>query len=98
MTARSRSPINVVVSIESSSFRASSALDGTTSPTTIYAGSDLGVLRSVDGGATWTTLDARHFPNAIVTDLQLNPVARVLRASTFGRGVFEMRLRHGPRR
>lgn len=72
------------------------ALDGSSSPTTIYAGSDLGVLRSVDGGVTWTTLDAMHFPNAIVTDLQINPTAQVLRASTFGRGVFEFAAAQGP--
>ncbi|MFZ0678070.1 choice-of-anchor D domain-containing protein [Candidatus Binatus sp.] len=72
------------------------ALDGTTSPTTIYAGSDLGVLRSVDGGVTWTTLDALHFPNAVVSDLQINPTAGVLRASTFGRGVFEFAAATGP--
>jgi hypothetical protein len=72
------------------------ALDGGTSPTTIYAGSDLGVLRSVDGGATWTTLDALHFPNAIVSDLQINPTAGVLRASTYGRGVFQFAPAIGP--
>ncbi len=72
------------------------ALDGGTSPSTIYAGSDLGVLRSVDGGVTWTTLDALHFPNAVVSDLQINPTAGVLRASTFGRGVFEFAAATGP--
>ena len=71
-------------------------LDGGTSPTTIYAGSDLGVLRSVDGGVTWTTLDALHFPNAVVSDLQINPTAGVLRASTYGRGVFEFAAATGP--
>jgi hypothetical protein len=72
------------------------ALDGGTTPTTIYAGSDLGVLRSVDGGVTWTTLDSLHFPNAVVSELQINPVAGVLRASTFGRGVFEFAAATGP--
>ena len=72
------------------------AVDGGTSPTTIYAGSDLGVLRSVDGGTTWTTLDSLHFPNAVVSDLQINPTAGVLRASTFGRGVFDFAAATGP--
>jgi Abnormal spindle-like microcephaly-assoc'd, ASPM-SPD-2-Hydin len=72
------------------------ALDGGTTPTTIYAGSDLGVLRSVDGGVTWTTLDPLHFPNAVVSDLQINPTAGVLRASTFGRGVFDFGAATGP--
>ena len=40
------------------------ALDGSDTPTTIYVGTDLGVLRSVDDGATWTVLDDIHFPRA----------------------------------
>src|SRR5207248_1842566 len=47
------------------------ALDGTDTPTTIYVGTDLGVLRSVDRGATWTVLDDVHFPRAPVTELVL---------------------------
>jgi hypothetical protein len=72
------------------------ALDGASSPTTIYAGTDLGVARSVDGGNSWTTLDAAHFPNAPVTDLQINPEAGVLRASTYGRGVLDFAAASGP--
>ena len=72
------------------------ALDGSSSPTTIYAGTDLGVLRSIDGGNSWSTLDAIHFPNSPVTDLQINPVAGVMRASTFGRGVFDFAAASGP--
>ncbi len=67
------------------------ALDGTDSPTTIYAGTDLGVLRSVDEGATWTILDDIHFPRAPVTDLVLSRQGGVLRAATYGRGIFEFR-------
>jgi hypothetical protein len=72
------------------------ALDGGATPTTIYVGSDLGVLRSVDSGASWTTLDDIHFPNIPVTDLKINSQAKVLRASTFGRGAFELALPSGP--
>jgi hypothetical protein len=72
------------------------ALDGSSSPTTIYAGTDLGVLRTADGGTTWATLDDLHFPNSPVTDLQLNPQAGILRASTFGRGVFDLGAPTGP--
>ncbi len=72
------------------------ALDGASSPTTIYAGSDLGVVRSIDGGNTWSTLDAIHFPNAPVTDLRIDSAAGVLRASTFGRGVFDFAAASGP--
>lgn len=72
------------------------ALDGGTNPTTIYVGTDLGVIRSVDGGASWTAVDDQHLPNVPVTDLALNAQAKVLRASTFGRGVFELKTASGP--
>jgi hypothetical protein len=72
------------------------ALDSADTPTTIYAGTDLGVLRSVDVGASWTVLDDIHFPRAPVTDLVLAPQSQMLRASTYGRGVFEFRRPTGP--
>jgi photosystem II stability/assembly factor-like uncharacterized protein len=65
------------------------ALDGGDTPTTLYVGTDLGVLRSVDRGSTWTVLDDLHFPRAAVTDLVLGRGSRVLRAATYGRGAFE---------
>jgi photosystem II stability/assembly factor-like uncharacterized protein len=65
------------------------ALDGSDTPTTIYVGNDFGVLRSVDDGATWTVLDDIHFPRAPVTELALSRQGGVLRAATYGRGVFE---------
>ena len=71
-------------------------LDGTSSPSTIYAGTDLGVARSVDGGKSWTTLDSLHFPNSPVTDLRINSTAGVLRAGTFGRGIFDFVAASGP--
>ena len=72
------------------------ALDGTDTPTTIYVGTDLGVLRSVDRGPSWTVLDDIHFPRAPVTDLVLARDARILRAATYGRGVFEFTTAQGP--
>jgi HYDIN/CFA65/VesB-like, Ig-like domain len=71
------------------------ALDGTDTPTTIYVGTDFGVLRSVDEGATWTVLDDIRFPRAAVTDLVLSQ-GGVLRAATYGRGVLEFRTPQGP--
>lgn len=65
------------------------ALDGSDTPTTIYVGTDVGVLRSVDRGATWYRFDDLHFPRASVTDLVIGRGSGVLRAATFGRGVFE---------
>lgn len=65
------------------------ALDGTDTPTAIYVGTHLGVLRSVDSGATWYVLDDIHFPRAPVTDLVFGEQSGILRAATYGRGVFE---------
>jgi hypothetical protein len=73
------------------------ALDGTNIPTTIYVGTDLGVLRSVDGGLSWYVLDDIRFPHgAAITDLVLNQNAGVLRAATYGRGVFDFVKPAGP--
>jgi hypothetical protein len=72
------------------------AVDGTTTPTTLYVGTDLGVIRSVDGGATWSVLDDIHFPRVPVFDLAFNAKAGVLRAATYGRGVFEFMKPKGP--
>jgi photosystem II stability/assembly factor-like uncharacterized protein len=72
------------------------ALDGTDTPSAIYVGTDLGVLRSVDEGATWTILDDIHFPRAPVTDLVLSRQGGILRAATYGRGVFEFQSPNWP--
>ena len=72
------------------------AVDGTTTPTTLYVGTDFGVVRSVDGGASWSVLDDIHFPRVPVFDLAFNAPAGVLRAATYGRGVFEFMKPAGP--
>ena len=72
------------------------ALDGSDTPTTIYVGCDLGVLRSIDGGATWYVLDDVHFPRVPATDLVIGRGSGILRAATYGRGVFEFALPTGP--
>ncbi len=65
------------------------ALDGSDTPTAIYVGTDFGVLRSIDRGATWYVLDDIHFPRCPVTDLAFGRGSSILRAGTYGRGVFE---------
>ena len=72
------------------------ALDGSDVPTTIYIGTDLGVLRSVDTGLSWSVLDDIHFPRVTVSDLVLNQTAGVLCAATYGRGVFKFAKPAGP--
>ena len=62
------------------------ALDGSETPTAIYAGTDFGVLQSLDAGANWSVLDDIHFPAAPVFELVYH--SGELRAATFGRGVF----------
>jgi hypothetical protein len=70
------------------------ALDGSETPTVLYAGTDFGVLRSVDGGANWDVLDDIHFPGAPVFELVYH--RGELRAATFGRGVFSFAKPTGP--
>jgi photosystem II stability/assembly factor-like uncharacterized protein len=70
------------------------ALDGNDTPTAIYAGTEFGVVRSVDGGASWSVLDDIHFPRVPVFDLVLRN--GMLRAATYGRGAFEFIVPKGP--
>src|SRR5262249_12578604 len=70
------------------------ALDGAETPTAIYVGNDFGVLRSVDAGASWSILDDLHFPRVPVLDLVLRN--GILRAGTYGRGVFSFVKPSGP--
>ena len=72
------------------------AVDGTTTPTTLYVGTDYGVVRSTDRGASWSVLDEIHFPKVPVFDLAFNAQAGVLRAGTYGRGVFQFGQPTGP--
>lgn len=73
------------------------AFDDTTTPATLYIGTDLGVLRrSTAEGATWEVVDDLHLPNAAVADLAINSQAGVIRAATWGRGVYELAAPTGP--
>lgn len=58
---------------------------------TLYAAADLGVWRSTDSGANWAVLSG-NLPDAAVLDLDLHPGTRLLRATTHGRGAFELPL------
>ncbi len=70
------------------------ALDGSETPSTIYAGTDFGVLRSVDAGQSWSVLDDIHFPRVPVLDLIY--LDGNLRAATYGRGAFGLVKPTGP--
>ena len=56
---------------------------------TIYAGTEIGVYRSQDGGATWARF-GEGLPMVRVTDLFIAKNSTLLRVSTFGRGVWEI--------
>jgi hypothetical protein len=70
--------------------------------TTVYVGTDQGVYRGhLDpGGWSWTR--AAGVPNVFVTDLKVHQSARfydltrIVRASTYGRGIYELRQSQGP--
>jgi hypothetical protein len=73
------------------------ALDPGSNPAILYIGTDLGVARrSVAAGSVWEVVDDLHLPNAAVADLEINTQAGVLRAATWGRGVFELAPPSGP--
>jgi photosystem II stability/assembly factor-like uncharacterized protein len=57
-------------------------------PQHVYIGCDVGVFKSVDEGATWTPYN-ENLPNVAVADLQFHDGARLLRAATIGRSVWE---------
>jgi hypothetical protein len=54
----------------------------------LYAGTDIGVYFSGDGGANWSPFGT-GLPRSAVFDLQIQPTSRLLRAATHGRGVWE---------
>ena len=58
-------------------------------PNRIWVAADLGVYQSLDAGGTWTSY-VNGLPNAFVGDLVFHPHARVLRAGTRNRGVWEI--------
>jgi hypothetical protein len=61
------------------------------SPNTIFAGADLGVWKSSNGGTSWTFMGPTSgMPNVPVFDLLFSPVDGCLTAFTYGRGAFKL--------
>jgi photosystem II stability/assembly factor-like uncharacterized protein len=65
-------------------------------PDTVFAGNDLGVFISRDGGTTWTPFN-EGLPEAVIAmDLSFSPSNRKLRIATHGTGVYERALFGSP--
>ena len=58
-------------------------------PNRAWVGADVGVYQTFDAGATWAPF-ANALPNSMIGDLVLHPHARVLRAGTRNRGIWEI--------
>ena len=55
----------------------------------LFAGTDIGVYQSTDGGANWAPYGT-GLPRVAVFDVKLSNVQRVLRIATHGRGIWEI--------
>ena len=58
---------------------------------TMYIGTDVGMMRSADGGTNWEKISA-GLPNAPILDLMLDPDNNTLTVATYGRGAFQASL------
>lgn len=65
------------------------AVDPTTTPETLYIGTDFGIYRSDDTGATWTFFNNGH-PMVAVFGLDRHPSTGQIVSATHGRGMFEL--------
>lgn len=57
----------------------------------LYAGTDIGVFRSTDGGASWQPF-SNGLPRVAVFDVAIQNANRILRVATHGRGIYEFNL------
>ncbi len=59
------------------------------SNTTLYAGTHLGVYRSLDSGTTWARFGS-GMPLVNVDDIYISPTSTLVRAASFGRGFWQL--------
>ena len=60
------------------------AIDPTTT-TTMFAGTDIGVYISIDGGTSWSSY-SKGLPLVPVFDMAIHPISHLVRIATHGRG------------
>jgi uncharacterized protein (TIGR03437 family) len=58
-------------------------------PDTLYIGTDAGVMVTTNGGVSWASL-GNGLPRVVVLSVLLHRPARILRAATHGRGVWDL--------
>jgi hypothetical protein len=58
-------------------------------PNRIFAGTDIGVYVTQDGGNNWVPFGT-GLPRVAVFDMQIQPTSRILRIATHGRGMWEI--------
>ncbi|PZR72476.1 MAG: hypothetical protein DLM73_13260 [Chthoniobacterales bacterium] len=58
-------------------------------PNRIFAGTDIGVYVTQDGGANWVPF-GQGLPRVAVFDMAIQPTSRLLRIATHGRGMWEI--------
>jgi hypothetical protein len=62
-----------------------------TDPRVVYAGSDVGLWRSVDAAATWVRMGPdTGLPHAPIYDIKINPATNRTIVFTYGRGAFAL--------
>ena len=64
------------------------------SPPALWAGTDIGVFQTADGGISWAPFDV-GLPNVVIADLALNAAGDVLRAAAYGYSLWEIHLAAG---
>jgi hypothetical protein len=60
-------------------------------PENIYVGTDIGVFSTTNSGQSWTKF-SEGLPNCAINDMYIHSKARLLRAATHGRGMWERKI------
>ncbi len=59
-------------------------------PGLLYAGTEIGIFASFDGGANWVPLNLKNLPNVAVRDIAIHPESNDLLIATHGRGLWAL--------